>query len=181
MKEKNIMVEQLILVDRNDQEIGMGEKIEIHKCGKLHRAFSIFIFNSLGELLIQKRAYSKYHSGGLWSNTCCSHPRIGELLEKSTHRRLIEEMGFDCLLKEVFSFIYKIKLTAQLFEYEYDHVFIGKFDGIPSPNSNEVSDWKWIDFQFLINDVSDHPSNYTYWFQKMLRQYNKKIRNRILY
>ena len=157
--------EEVILVDRNDKETGIGKKIKIHREGKLHRAFSIFIFNSNGELLLQKRAKSKYHSGGLWTNTCCSHPRPDESLEKTVHRRLKEEMGFDCELEEIFSFIYKGKLDNDLFEHEYDHVFIGEFNGKPTPNPEEVDEWKWVDIKELKKDIQKNPDNYSYWLK----------------
>jgi len=156
---------EVILVDENDNEIGTEEKMKAHQEGKLHRAFSIFIFNSKGELLLQKRAKSKYHSGGLWSNTCCSHPMPGEALEKTVHRRLKEEMGFDCELKEIFSFTYKAKFDNGLIEHEYDHVFIGKFDGKPTPNPEEVDEWKWIDVEELKKGIQENPDNYTYWLK----------------
>jgi len=159
------MTEKVILVDKNDKEIGIGEKLRTHKEGKLHRAFSIFVFNSNGELLLQRRAKSKYHSGGLWTNTCCSHPRVGEALREAVHRRLKEEMGFDCELKEAFTFAYKVKFDNGLFENEYDHVFIGKFDGKPKPNPEEIDEWKWIDLEELKNDIKGNPSNYTYWLR----------------
>ncbi|MGC8851384.1 MAG: isopentenyl-diphosphate Delta-isomerase, partial [Candidatus Micrarchaeia archaeon] len=140
-------MEQVILVDENDRELGVGEKMEVHRNGQLHRAFSIFVFNSDGKLLIHQRAKEKYHSGGLWTNTCCSHPRPGEKLDEAIHRRLVEEMGFDCPLKEVFSFVYQVKFENGLFEHELDHVYIGKFDGDPKPNPAEVMDWKWVDLR----------------------------------
>lgn len=167
------MEEKIILVDKNDTKIGTEEKIKTHKEGKLHRAFSIFIFNSKGELLLQKRVNTKYHTPGLWTNTCCSHPRPGELLEKAIHRRLIEEMGIDCELKKIFSFIYKATLKNNLFEHEYDHVFIGKFDGEPNPDLTEVDDYKWISIDELEKDINKNPKKYTPWlqiiFKKILR------------
>ncbi len=156
---------KVILVDKNDKEVGIGEKIKTHKEGKLHRAFSIFVFNSKSELLLQKRTKSKYHSGGLWTNTCCSHPIPGESVEETAHRRLKEEMGFDCNLKEIFSFTYKVKFENNLFENEYDHVFIGNFDGKPNPNPEEVDDWKWINLEKLKNDIRENPDRYTYWLK----------------
>ena len=159
------MEEMIILVDENDKEIGSEEKIKVHKEGKLHRAFSIFIFNSEGKMLLQKRAKSKYHSGGLWTNTCCSHPRAGESLNDAVHRRLKEEMGFDCELKEIFSFIYKVKFDNNLSEYEYDHVFIGKFDGSPKPNPDEADSYKWISLDELEKDIKQKPDDYTFWFK----------------
>lgn len=159
------MEERVILVDEDDQEIGIAEKLNAHREGKLHRAFSIFVFNSEGKLLLQNRAGAKYHSGGLWSNTCCSHPRPEEHVGKAAHRRLQEEMGFDCDLQEIFSFIYKVKLNNDLFEHEYDRVFVGKFDGEPSPNPKEVDDWKWICLEELRKDIQENPGSYTYWLR----------------
>jgi isopentenyl-diphosphate delta-isomerase len=159
---------EVILVDKNDKEVGIGEKIKTHQEGKLHRAFSIFVFNSNGELLLQKRAKSKYHCGGMWSNTCCSHPRPGESVEKAVHRRLKEEMGFDCELKEIFSFTYKVKFDDNFFEHEYDHVFIGNFDGKPNPNPEEVGEWKWISIEELKKDIRKNPDSYTYWLKKSI-------------
>ena len=162
------MSENILLVDENDNIIGEGEKLKTHQEGKLHRAFSIFVFNSKGELLLQRRAKSKYHSGGLWSNTCCSHQRSKEILGKAIHRRLKEEMGFDCDLKKIFTFTYKVKLDNGLFEHEYDHVFIGNFDGEPNPNTNEVDEWEWVDLKKLKQDMQKNPDNYTYWLRMSL-------------
>lgn len=163
-------MEEIILVDKNDKQIGTGEKMKVHKEGRLHRAFSIFVFNSQGELMLQKRASSKYHCGGLWSNTCCGHPRAGEDLEKAAHRRLDEEMGFDCELEEAFPFIYEVSLDHGLTEHEYDHVFIGDFDGKPAVNPEEADDWKWINLDDLSKDIEKNPGNYTYWFKIALEK-----------
>ena len=159
---------EVILVDENDEEVGTEEKIKTHREGKLHRAFSIFVFNPKGELLLQRRAKIKYHSGGLWTNTCCSHPSPGETLEEAVHRRLKEEMGFDCELEEIFSFTYQVKFDNDLFENEYDHVFIGKFDGEPTPNPEEVDEWKWIDLEELKKDIQENPDSYTYWLKQSI-------------
>ena len=159
------MKNEIILVDEKDNEIGTGEKMTVHKEGKLHRAFSVFIFNSKNELMLQKRAKDKYHSPGLWTNTCCSHPKPGEKTIDAAGRRLKEEMGFNCDLQEAFSFIYKAKFGNGLSEHEYDHVFIGKFDGNPKPDKNEAGDWKWISILELENDMKRNPDNYTYWLK----------------
>lgn len=156
---------EVILVDENDKKVGTEEKIRVHKEGKLHRAFSIFVFNSEGKLLLQKRAKSKYHSGGLWSNTCCSHPKPNESLEKAIHKRLKTEMGFDCELEEIFNFIYSAEFENGLSESEYDHVFKGEFNGKPDPNPNEAEDWKWISLEELKKDMERNPDKYTYWFR----------------
>ena len=164
------MRQKIILVDENDKEIGVGDKHKIHREGKLHRAFSVLIFNSKGELLLQKRAKNKYHSAGLWANACCSHPAPEESLEKSVRRRLKEEMGFVCPLERFFAFIYGIKLDNDLFEYEYDHIFVGKFDGEPKPNPKEVSDWKWTKIENLEKDIRTFPESYTAWFRILLER-----------
>lgn len=159
------MEEKVILVDENDKELGVEEKLKTHQEGKLHRAFSIFVLNSKGELLLQKRAKNKYHSGGLWSNTCCSHPSPGNSIEEESRKRLKEEMGFDCDLKEAFSFIYSIKFDENLSENEFDHVFIGKSDADPEPNPEEVGEWKWVGLEELKKDIEKNPENYTYWLR----------------
>ncbi len=158
-------MEQVILVDELDREAGVAEKMAAHLQGKLHRAFSIFVFNSKGELMLQKRDSRKYHCGGLWSNTCCSHPRPGEKTEDAVHRRLKEEMGFDCELKEEFSFVYAAKLDKGITENEFDHVFVGKYDGKPTPNPEEAEDWKWVYPEQLQKDIKKNPEAYTPWFK----------------
>ena len=158
------MSETVILVDQNDHEIGIEEKINAHEKGQLHRAFSVFIINAKGEMLLQQRADSKYHSGGLWSNACCSHPKPGENVEQAAHRRLIEEMGFDCALEDVFRFRYRAELDRGLIEHEFDHVCIGRFDGEPEPDPEEVSAYRWIDLQTLAGDMRVHPERYAPWF-----------------
>lgn len=163
-------MEKIILVDERDKQVGTEEKIKAHKEGKLHRAFSIFIFNSKGETLLQKRAREKYHSGGLWTNACCSHPRAREALDEAAHRRLKEEMCFDCPLKEIFSFIYKVKFGNGLTEHELDHVFTGRFQGKPKPNPEEAEDWKWVSVEWVKEDIRKNPQNYTYWFKVALKR-----------
>ena len=167
--------EHVILVDQTGREIGTQEKIQAHREGKLHRAFSIFVFNTFGEVLLQKRAETKYHSGGLWTNTCCSHPRPGENHQQAASRRLHEEMGFACELKALFNFIYHVKLNDDLFEHELDRVFVGRYDGQPVPNPAEVDDWKWMNIRMLKQDIRENPENYTYWFKlvldRVIRQY----------
>lgn len=162
---------KIILVNKKDQEIGNSSKLKIHKLGLLHRSFSIFIFNSKGELLIQKRSKNKYHSGGLWSNTCCSHQKLNESLNKAIHKRLIEEMGIDCDLKESFSFLYNIKLNNDMIENEFDHVFVGVCDKKPKPNFKEVSNFKYISIRELKKDIKTHPNKYTEWFKIIIKKY----------
>jgi isopentenyl-diphosphate delta-isomerase len=164
--------EKVILVDKNDCEVGIEDKIIAHKEGKLHRAFSIFIFNIKGELLLQQRAITKYHSGGLWTNTCCGHPKPEEPLEKAAHRRLREEMGISCKLQRIDSFIYQVNFVNGLFEYEYDHVLVGKFNGSPILNPVEVITWKWIQLNQLKFDIDKNPDNYTYWLKIIINQLN---------
>src|SRR5665213_571497 len=158
------MEEQVILVDSRDHEVGVMEKMEAHRLGVLHRAISIFIFNSKGELLIHRRAMGKYHSSGLWTNTCCSHPRPNENVNDAASRRLKEEMGIQPALKEIFSFIYKANVGNGIFEHECDHVFIGKSDEFPFPNKREVSEWKWMSVENISNEIDNHPNDFTIWF-----------------
>jgi isopentenyl-diphosphate delta-isomerase len=156
---------QVILVDENDVPRGTMEKLEAHRKGELHRAFSIFIFNSKQEMLLQKRASGKYHSGGLWTNTCCSHPVPGERMEITTHKRLQEEMGFDCELKEIFHFTYKTDLDNELTEHELDHVFIGYYNDAPQANTEEVSEWKYVAVEALQKEMEKYPEHFTVWFR----------------
>ena len=157
--------EKVILVDKNDNQVGLMPKLEAHEKGLLHRAFSIFIFNSRYELLLQKRASSKYHSGGLWTNTCCSHPREGEDTLDAANRRLDEEMGIKTSLRKVYDFIYKAELDNQLTEHEFDHVFYGVCDRDPILNKDEAEDFKWVDMETLNNDIIKNEDNYTVWFK----------------
>ncbi len=160
------MPEIIILVDEKDNPVGYEEKLSAHRDGgKLHRAFSIFIFNSKNEALLQLRAKAKHHFQSLWSNPCCSHPIKGEKLENAVHRKLMQELGFDTPLKEKFSFVYKATdPKSGLTEHEFDHVFVGHFDGSPKPNPDEVDDWKWITVNDLRTDVEKNPGKYTPWF-----------------
>jgi len=167
-------VEQVILVDEQDNEIGSMEKIEAHEKALLHRAFSIFIFNEEGEMMLQQRALSKYHSPGLWTNTCCSHPRPGESLEEATGRRIVEEMGFSCKMKEVFDFIYKAPFDDGLTEHELDHVFVGMYNEDPEINAEEVAGWMWNDVDELLSEVKENPENYTVWFKIALAEMGKR-------
>ena len=168
------MRQEVVLVDEYDQVIGTAEKQQAHIDGALHRAFSIFVFNSAGQLLLQQRAQHKYHSGGLWSNSCCSHPQPNEALATAAHKRLAEEMGFDCELKKAFQFTYKTALENGLTEHEVDHVFIGKFDGEPEPNADEVGASQWMSLTALGGALAQQPDHYSYWLRHswpMLLQY----------
>jgi isopentenyl-diphosphate Delta-isomerase len=169
------MEEFVVLVDREDRELGLMEKQQAHVAGLLHRAFSVFIFNSKGELMLQQRAASKYHSPTLWTNTCCSHPRVNESYLDAAKRRLVEEMGFDCDLHYKFDFIYKANLDNGLTEHELDHVFIGKFDGEPNLNPDEVMAYRWVEMEDLKKDMFKNPQNYTAWFKIIFDQYISHI------
>lgn len=165
------MKEFVVLVDQDDQKLGLMEKQQAHVAGLLHRAFSVFVFNSKGELMIQQRAASKYHSPTLWTNTCCSHPRDNETYEQAAHRRLEEEMGFDCELEYKFNFIYKAHLENDLIEHELDHVFIGTFDNEPKLNPDEVMAYRWVELDDLKKDMEKNPQNYTAWFKIIFEHY----------
>jgi len=169
------MEEQVILVDENDRAYGVAEKMLAHREAKLHRAFSIFVTNSQGELLLQKRSKSKYHSGGLWTNTCCSHPRPGEETLAAANRRLQEEMGFECQLREIFSFVYQIELDRDLFEHEFDHVLIGQYDGEPVLNPLEAEDWQWMSIQNLSQDIQSNPDLYTFWLRECFDRFKAAL------
>lgn len=167
--------EYVILVDENDRQIGVMPKMEAHQKAMLHRAFSVFIFNDKNELMLQQRALQKYHSPGLWTNTCCSHQREGESNIEAGKRRLFEEMGFVTDLKETISFIYKAAFDNGLTEHEYDHVMIGYFDDEPSINLEEVANWKWMPLEDVNIDLNVHPENYTAWFKIIFNKFYQHI------
>lgn len=169
------MMERVVLVDEKDNPLGTMEKMEAHEKGVLHRAFSVFIFNNKGEMLLQQRAFSKYHSGGLWTNTCCSHPRDGETTIEAAHRRLQEEMGFDCEIEKAFDFIYKKNLDKGLIEHEFDHVFIGEFEGEVCFNKEEVNAYIYRPVQAVVDEVNQTPEKYTEWFKICLDEVVKRI------
>ncbi len=171
----NTTEEYVVLVDQQDNEIGLMEKMEAHEKGLLHRAFSVFVFNSKKEFLLQRRALSKYHSGGLWTNTCCSHPRSGETTLEAAKRRLQEEMGFVCEIEEQFSFIYKKELDNNLTEHELDHVFFGQYEGIIDFNQEEVMDYKYVKLDDLLLDMEKNPDDYTVWFKICFDEVLKRI------
>lgn len=178
MKKEN----NVILVDEYDNEIGVYEKLKAHEEGRLHRAFSIFVFNSRGELLLQRRAIEKYHSGGLWTNTVCSHPHPGEDIIESAKARLMEEMGFRTEVHELFSFLYKSDYENGLTEHEFDHVFIGYYNDAPAPVAEEVMDYKWIILPDLVEDMRDKPDEYTSWFKLILEnnEFLETIKNQVV-
>ena len=169
---KNSVLDEtfVILVDENDNAIGIMEKIEAHHQSLLHRAVSVFIFNSNGDWILQRRAFSKYHSSGLWSNSCCSHPNPGESSIDAARRRLMEEMGIKCQINEIFSFTYKAVLENDLTEYELDHIFFGISDSLPQINPVEVAEWKAFSFSDLQSDMIRNPDNYTVWFKKLFER-----------
>ncbi len=164
------MKNEVVLVDENNQPVGVAEKLEAHRKGWLHRGFSVFIFNSAGELLIQRRNPAKYHSGGLWSNTVCSHPAPGESLADAVHRRLIEEMGFDCEFEEVGCFQYRVEFEDGLIENEWDYILSGRYDGEVKSDPEEVSEFRWIKMTELGKDIAKNPDKYTFWFKKILKE-----------
>lgn len=159
-----------MIVDANGHPLGTMDKMAAHRSGTLHRAFSVFIFNSKGQLLLQQRALDKYHSGGLWTNTCCSHPKLGEFTLDAAHRRLQEEMGMDCELTELFQFSYRHEFDNGLIENEYDHVFMGISDQLPLPNPDEVAGFRYIDTELLKLELSEQSDEYTAWFKICLEQ-----------
>ena len=158
------MEEQVILVNESDDPVGIMEKMKAHREPILHRAFSVFIFNTKGEMLLQKRARNKYHSAGLWTNACCSHPRPGEDIETAASRRLAEEMGFSTKLEKVFDFIYKASFGNGLHEYEFDHVFMGEHNDNIHPDPNEVSDFRFMKMEAIQESLQSNPGQYTAWF-----------------
>jgi len=164
------MKEMLVLVDDRDREIGTAEKLDAHRQGRLHRAFSVFVFDAAGALLLQRRADGKYHSGGLWTNTCCGHPRPGEAVEDAAHRRLGEEMGFDCALRNVGSIVYELAVTEGLTEHEFDHLFIGRADAAPRPDPQEVQEWAWMPLVSLRESMQRAPQAYTVWLHAIVAQ-----------
>ena len=165
------MEEKVILVDEEDNPIGLMEKLEAHQKALLHRAFSVFILNDKGEIMLQQRAANKYHSPNLWTNTCCSHPREGETTIEAGKRRLQEEMGFVTELSEVLSFIYKAPFDNGLTEHEYDHVLVGYSDAQPQINPEEVASWKWLSLEAIKEDILQAPERYTAWFKIIFEEF----------
>jgi len=170
MKEENV-----ILVNEQDEQIGLMPKMEAHEKALLHRAFSVFVFNDDNELMLQQRALDKYHSPGLWTNTCCSHQRDGETNIEAGKRRLQEEMGFVVDLTESVAFIYKAPFDNGLTEHEYDHVLLGNYNGIPQINKEEVADWKWMPLEDVKVDIALYPERYTAWFKVIFKKFYKHI------
>jgi isopentenyl-diphosphate delta-isomerase len=171
------MEELVVLVDEKNNQIGLMPKMEAHEKALLHRAFSVFVFNKKGELMLQQRAASKYHSPLLWTNTCCSHQREGEGNLAAGKRRLQEEMGFTTDLKEIFSFIYKAPFDNGLTEHELDHVLIGSFDDAPNINKEEAEDYRWMPMEDVKKDIEENPKIYTEWFKIIFKESYQKIAN----
>ncbi|RFC55725.1 isopentenyl-diphosphate Delta-isomerase [Brumimicrobium aurantiacum] len=162
---------EVVLVDENDRVLGTMEKLKAHQDGLLHRAFSVVIFNDKNEMLIHKRASDKYHCGGLWTNTCCSHPRLEETVKEGALRRMNEEMGFTTSIHYIGQFIYKTAFENGLTEHELDHLFVGRFNGEPKPNPEEVEDFRYVTIDELKADIEKHPENYTVWFKEIVDKY----------
>ena len=167
--------ENVVLVDRNDNPMGLMPKLEAHEKGVLHRAFSVFILNRKSQLMLQRRALDKYHSPGLWTNTCCSHPRESESNIEAGIRRLKEEMGFTTPLESMFSFIYKSKFDNGLTEHEFDHVLLGYYDKQPFINRIEVSEWKWMSLDKIILEIKNKPEDFTIWFKIIFERFYNHI------
>ncbi|HEX5044792.1 MAG TPA: isopentenyl-diphosphate Delta-isomerase [Candidatus Polarisedimenticolaceae bacterium] len=162
------MVERVTLVDGDDRSLGTMEKLQAHAEGRLHRAFSVFVFDGAGRLLLQRRAASKYHSAGLWSNTCCGHPRPGEPVEVAAARRLFEEMGLRTTLRPLFRFLYRAEIGPAMVEHEVDHVLAGRCADLPAPEPSEVQDWRWVTLDALGEEVAREPLAFTAWLRILL-------------
>ena len=181
--ENGMIKEEVILVDEQDRQTGIAEKMEAHENGWLHRAFSVFVFNGRGELLLQQRAMEKYHSGGLWTNTCCSHPRPGEDTRAAAERRLLEEMGFQVALEKVFDFLYKAGFDNGLIEHEFDHVFVAGYEGPVDTNPDEVMDHAFRSLSQIEADLDADPGQFTAWFRlafpRVKAWWNRQYKNEI--
>lgn len=166
---------KVVLVDEADNALGEMDKLAAHEQGVLHRAFSVFVFNDKDEMLLQKRAASKYHGAGLWTNACCSHPQWNETVIEGAQQRLAFEMGLFIPLSEAFRFLYKARVENNLIEHELDHVFTGITNDMPSPNPEEVSDWRWVNRADLDNEIKSRPELFTQWFKLALKRFSEKI------
>ena len=167
--------ERLILVDEQDNKVGIGEKMQVHRQGALHRAFSIFIFDRQGRLMLQQRAAEKYHSGSLWTNSCCGHPRPEESNLAAATRRLYEEMGFDCLLTEVDQILYRVDVSNSLVENEFNHTFVGVFDHAPAINPEEAEGWQWMTVPAIFAAIEQQPAQFTEWFKVILGHFGQGV------
>lgn len=171
--------EEVILVNQENEQIGTMPKMEAHEKALLHRAFSVFVLNDQGEIMLQQRAAAKYHSPMLWTNTCCSHQRVGESNIEAGKRRLQEEMGFETELKELFSFIYKAPFDNGLTEHEFDHVMLGNFNAEPNTNPDEVEAWKWMLPEDVKEDIANNPNEYTVWFKIIFEKFYQHVFNTV--
>jgi isopentenyl-diphosphate delta-isomerase len=176
MTRSDTSLDDVILVDDDDRAIGTAAKLPAHRDGLLHRAISVVVRDREGRLLLQKRAAGKYHSAGLWTNTCCSHPRPGEPTADAASRRLSEEMGVDCALTYLFPMRYRADVSGELVENEITHIFGGTFDGTPDPDPAEASDWRWMSLDDIARDMETRPDAYTIWFRKMCRDFRESLR-----
>ena len=163
--------EEVVLINSNDEAIGTMEKIQAHREGLLHRAFSVLILNDIGEMLIHQRTPEKYHSGGAWSNACCGHPRPGESSQQAAERRLHEEMGFTVPLKKLYHFTYRTDLGNGLTEHEFDHVYLGVYNDIPVPNPNEVAAWRYVSIDRLQQELKMQPEQFSFWFRLIMSEF----------
>lgn len=167
-------MEYVVLVDEHDNQVGTMEKLLAHQQGLLHRAISVFIFNDSRQLLLQRRALGKYHSGGLWTNTCCSHPKPGEDAGDAASRRLFEEMGIVADIQSEFTFLYRTTFENGLTEHELDHVFSGTSNDVPQPDTDEVMDWKYLSMDTIIKEIEEHPEQFSYWFKLIVKEHRFK-------
>ena len=167
--------QMLVLVNEQDEPVGLMEKMAVHRKALLHRAFSVFLFNSAGQMLLQRRALEKYHSGGLWTNTCCSHPYPDESPVQAATRRMKEELGFETVVEPAFHFIYKAALDNELTEHEFDHILVGVFNGEINFNPTEVKNFKWITLDELASDLRQNNQNYTAWFKIIFENFQKSL------
>lgn len=167
--------EKVILVNKKDEQIGLSGKLEAHQTGALHRAISVFVFNSSGEMLLQKRAADKYHGAGLWSNACCTHPRDGETSENCAIRRLFEELGIDASVEKQFSFIYKAEVENGLIENEYDHVYFAIYNGEIKPDTTEVEDYTFVTLDKVFKDAEQQPEKYSIWFRLIIQKFRDHL------
>jgi isopentenyl-diphosphate delta-isomerase len=175
-----MMEDNVVLVNENDEAVGIMEKMEAHRKALLHRAFSVFIFNDKGEMLLQKRALNKYHSGGLWTNACCSHPRPSEVVKEAATRRLREELGFVTSITPAFQFTYRTDFDNGLTEHEYDHVFIGHYNGLIHPNREEVGDYCFKSMEEIRSNLSSHSNKYTEWFKIAFPKLETHLQHKVL-
>lgn len=167
--------DQVVLVNEMDEQVGLMDKLEAHQKGLLHRAFSVFLFNDKNELLLQQRAFDKYHGGGLWTNTCCSHPQVDEHIISGAQERLEYEMGMSCTLEHMFHFIYNEPVENNLIEHELDHILVGYSNQHPKINNDEVNDYKWMPIDILLKDITLRTDQYTIWFKQALPNVIKKV------